>query len=44
MLKVLLYFISKTVLELNFRDKPNYEYVRGLFREMAIKNKILFDF
>jgi hypothetical protein len=31
-------------LELNFRDKPNYEYVRGLFREIAIKNKIMFDF
>jgi len=42
MLKVVI--ISLFILELNFRDKPNYEYVRGLFREIAIKNKIMFDF
>ena len=44
MLKVVYFCSFLLILELNFKDKPNYEYIRGLFREMAIKNQILFDF
>ena len=45
MLKVILFLslLNFNELELNFKDKPNYEYIRGLFREIAIKNKIMFD-